>query len=257
MKILDIDLDFFLNRKHCGTVTSIVRLSGTDFIPWTFIDVENFLENNCGLSKTKKVPGKIFTHHDEFFYFLRKLQEQNDFGLTISIDHVDAHGDLGTGDSSYKYIATSVLRKPLTERPYVEIINGLEGLSAGNFLAFAIACRWIDCLNYINNIEWTDDCPWFNFRDFEPNTNFIQLKQFTCQQFQDILYGNGHMIDRARATIPVAYEPEVPFRVLDYNLFRNTDNYDYIFLTQSPGFTPESSDKLIPIIKQYIDLGEN
>ena len=257
MKILDIDLDFFLDKKYCGIATNVKRLSGKNFKPWTSKAVEDFLEKNCGLNKTKKVSGRVFIHHDELFYYLRKLQEQADFNLTFSIDHIDAHGDLGTGDASYIYIATSVLNKAVKERAYIDKINGLEGISAGNFLAFAIACRWVDSLNYINNINWTDDTQWFNFREFDTKTNSIQLKQFTSQQIESIIYGKGEMVDRAKATIPVTYEPEVPFRVIDHNLFTNTDKYDYIFLTQSPGFTPKSSDKLIPTIKQYINLDEN
>jgi hypothetical protein len=253
MKILDIDLDFFLNNKHCGTVTSVRRLSSKNFKPWTEQEVQEFLESNCGLKKMEKVSGKFFKHHDELFYFLRKLQEQADFSLTFSIDHIDAHGDLGTGDASYRYIATEILSRPLKGRAYPDKINGLSGLGAGNFLAFAIACRWIDSLKYINNIEWTDDTQWFNFKNFDTESNIIQLKQFSEKQMDKMLFGNmSDMRETARSILPLAYEPEVPFEVIDYKKYKNIDKYDFVFLTHSPGFTPKGSDNLIPIIKQYI-----
>jgi len=257
MKILDIDLDFFLNNKHCGTVTSVRRLNSQNYKPWTTSAVEEFLEQNCGLNKTTKLSGKCFVHHVEVFHFLRDLQEKKNFSLTFDIDHLDAHGDLGTGDASYIYIATSILSKPINERAYPDKINGWEGLSSGNFLAFAIACRWIDSLKYINNIEWTDDTQWFNFKEFDTEGNVIQLKLFSESQMDKIINGNnGDMMEMAKSIIPLAYEPEILFSVIDYRTFKNTDKYDLIFLTQSPGFTPKLSDNLIPIIKQYININE-
>src|SRR2546421_12770717 len=95
IRILDIDLDFFLSNRHMGRVTETNRLDSHSYKPWKIEKVEEFLENCCGLSKTNKTPGKLFVHHIEVFYFLRQLQEANNFSYKFKIDHVDAHADLG------------------------------------------------------------------------------------------------------------------------------------------------------------------
>lgn len=252
MNILDIDLDFFLNNKHNGNVTYVRRLNKKHYTPWDLESVKIFLEENCGLTTADKIHGKVFTHHDEVFYFLRRLQEQRKFDLKFSFDHVDAHCDLGFGDASYKYIATHILNKPLKERAYPKK-NGLLGLGAGNFLAFAIACRWIQAMKYINKIDWMDDIPCFVFKDFNIEDNVIQLKHFSNDQMYEIIHRNmGDMRIKARSIQPLSVEPEVTFAAVDYNNFKNTDKYDFIFLTQSPGFTPRASDELIPLISDYL-----
>ncbi|MBP7107739.1 MAG: UPF0489 family protein [Chitinophagaceae bacterium] len=251
MRILDIDLDFFLDNKSHSTVTEVDRLDDY-YTPWSNAEVVAFLENNCGLRQSSKIRGKYFTHHVEVFHFLRSLQEQNNFNLTFSIDHIDAHADLGMGDASFKYIFTDILFRPLRERAYPEIINGWSGLSSGNFLAFAIACRWISDLKYVNHPNWFNDLPFFLFQNFDISSAYIQMKKFTVPQIDSIINGLGEMIERARQTEPLSLEPLVPFSKMEYNTFHNSSSYDYILLTQSPGFTPSASDSLLPVIQSYM-----
>ncbi|CDS91625.1 conserved hypothetical protein [Sphingobacterium sp. PM2-P1-29] len=252
MRILDIDLDFFLDRKAYSTVTSIARLDENEYKCWTEEATINFLENNCGLSAENKIPGRFFTHHDEVFYLLKELQEQNDFSLKFAIDHIDAHADLGMGDLSYEYISTEILHRPLLNRSTIEIKNGWKGISAGNYLAFAIACRWITELKYINIEKWFDDLPPFHFQNFDISTNTIELKIFNSSQIEQMQLGDFYV--RARNIQPLAIEPSIPFQKIEFKDFLGDGNYDYIFLTQSPGYTPPSSDKLIPVIKNYMTL---
>lgn len=220
---------------------------------WPEEDVRSFLENNCKLNRNNKLQGAYFTHHVEVFHFLRSLQEKSNFELTFNIDHVDAHADLGTGDCSYVYIASDILSLPIHERAYPQKINGCYGLSSGNFLAFAVACRWISCLRYINDINETDDIQWFNLKNFEFFADSIQLKQFSSADMEALTSGRlGDMQLGARSLTPISIEPEVPLHVIDHKSFSSTNTYDFIFLTQSPGFTPKTSDVLIPVIKEYM-----
>jgi hypothetical protein len=250
LNILDIDLDFFLNDIHHGTVTSTKRLSNNEFKPWSHNDATYFLESHCGLSDISPIKGKYFIHHVEVFHFLRELQESNNFDLKFKIDHVDAHADLGTGDASYKYISTEILTLPLRDRAYPKKINGWEGLSSGNFLAFAIACRWIESLTYINETD-PGDCQLFNLKNVLDPNDGIQLRQFSSQQMDQILR-TGDMHVYSWTLSPLSIEPLVPFNVLDHKNFQSDCIYDYVFLTQSPGFTPPASDELIPLIKRYM-----
>lgn len=249
-RILDIDLDFFLNHKHIGTVTSENRLDDSFYLPWEENLVRQFLEEKLGLRKSRKIKGQIFKHHVEVYYFLKNLSTNND--QKFDIDHIDAHADLGQGDMSYWYISQEILTMPLYERKEQTKFNGYQGLSSGNFLTFAVASRWVEQLRYINKISWTDDIPWFNMMDFDSKSGFIQLKQFSEKQLQTIL--NNGMIEEARRQVPISFEPKVPFEVIDYKDFSSDGNYDYFFLTESPGFTPKSSDKLIPIFKDYMEI---
>jgi hypothetical protein len=142
------------------------------------------------LTKQNKTAAAYFTHHAEVFYYLRKLQKGRNFSLKFSVDHIDAHADLGLGDASFKYIATSILKKPINERAYPNKINGWEGLSAGNYLAFLVAWRWVQELTYVSRKDWLHDIQWFNFKDFEPKTEIIQLKEFTDSQMDQMINGN-------------------------------------------------------------------
>ena len=63
------------------------------------------------------------------------------------VTHVDAHGDVGYGDPSYVYLMTELLFLGLKERDSPK--TGDRGLAESNFLAFAIACRWISELVYV------------------------------------------------------------------------------------------------------------
>ena len=111
MNILDIDLDFFLDiPAYMLNVASEERLDENEHHPWQEIEVISFLENQCKLSPNRKIIGKFFTNHIEVFYFLRSLQEINNYQLLFNIDHIDAHADLGLGDASYEYICTDLLK---------------------------------------------------------------------------------------------------------------------------------------------------
>lgn len=253
LNILDIDLDFFLNNRRVSFGSNKkTRLNKKQYKPWDISFVISFLENQCGLNKEFKKNGKYFKHHDEVFYFLRSLQEKNNFNLKFSIDHIDAHADLGLGDSSYVYISSEILFKDLKERAYPAKINGWDGLSEGNFLSFAIACRWVSQLNYINKIEWTTDLPHFIFRNYETDSGFIQHKKFSPQTIKRIT-SFGDIISEAKLNNPIETEPDVPFRIIDYNNFKSRIDYDFIFITQSPEYTPATSDSLLPIINSYMN----
>ncbi|AUD00880.1 UPF0489 family protein [Spirosoma pollinicola] len=253
LKILDLDLDFFINERATDKkLKGKRRLNKTKFIPWEKKQVKDFLENNCGLNPNEKIPGNLFTHHDELFYFLRSLQEKHNFELQFSIDHVDAHADLGYGDFSFYHISSYILNQPLLKRYYPKIRSKSKRLTSGNFLSFAIACRWISTINYINHEAWFNDLPRFFFKDFDFSSNSLELKSYSPSQMKTLIF-YGDLIKAAKESVPLHLEPCVPFKQIIYNNFHSSGNYDFICLTQSPAFTPTTSDDLIPTIMQYVD----
>ena len=59
MKILDIDLDFFLNDIANSRSDYGERLSSDEYFPWEAEDVKAFLECQCGLTKENKIKGRM------------------------------------------------------------------------------------------------------------------------------------------------------------------------------------------------------
>jgi hypothetical protein len=151
MNILDIDLDFFLDRTPIWESTDTdKRLNSGSFIPCNKKDVELFLSTQCGLRKDQRIPGKLLTHHDEVYYQVRNFIELGKTKIA-SIDHVDAHADLGLGDLCYKYLYFNLLLKPVKERYYHDdAVPNIQRMGPGNFLLFMITCRWILKIRYVH-----------------------------------------------------------------------------------------------------------
>ncbi len=251
LRVLDIDLDFFLNERAINRGKyKKRRLSNVVFKPWEETEVRKFLEINCGLSKMSLTKGRFFQFHDEVFKYLRVLQQDAKFNLLFDIDHIDAHADLGGSDNSPYYISSEFLHQTVTERIFPRT-SGYGAISPGNFLLFLISCQWVSDLQFITNLTWDFDVPFWPFKNCDV-TSRIQLRKYSKEQMQDILENYvGCMDIGIEKNEPIDLEPEVPFKAIHYPDFRSTAPYDLIFLTQSPSYTPKESDKLIPIIRSY------
>jgi hypothetical protein len=241
MRILDIDLDFFLDDVAYHRSSGRERL-GEDYRPWGESAVRAFLEQRCGLLKNHPVPGRLVIHHHEAFLFWRELVEGGSLAVPFEVVHVDAHADLGVGDAGYVYLMTDVLLRPLAVRTKPEI--GTSHLNAGNYLAFAAACRWINRIVYVPNPASRDDLMYLHFKSFSQAGGVLQLKGCPQRGLDAIFRGDF--------TYPFALEPEIPFQRVALEAFRDTDGFDFAVLCQSPGFTPLGSDALISVIMEYI-----
>lgn len=108
MRVLDIDLDFFLDRAPHGIDTSRgQRLNPHDFEPWSIEEVVLFLENQCGVHAP--VPGRSVDEHDEIFRTWRDLITAGWLETPFHVTHVDAHADMDMGGRGYKYLMTELL----------------------------------------------------------------------------------------------------------------------------------------------------
>jgi len=245
MVILDIDLDFFL--KDIVHDPKQKRPNDSDYDIWEIDEVIFFLEQNCKLNENKKIKGKLLETHDELFYCFKNMIEQEILEVPFKIVHIDAHADLGLGDCSHEYIMTELLHKKVYDRTNPKK-GGWYGLSEVNFLAFAIACRWIKQITYVHhqrvhvqNIDIAESMK----KNFDFNSSIIQLKKISpeeCERKGDI-----------RNCTPIELETEVPIELIDADSYISKDEFAYMFLTRSPKYTPPKADKLIPIIINYID----
>ncbi|MBI5731363.1 MAG: UPF0489 family protein [Ignavibacteriales bacterium] len=250
MKILDIDLDFFLDKvAYNRNLFSEERLPSRYYKPWKIQNVITFMNNNCSL-KGRKIQGKYFIHHHEVFHFLKNLCINSG---KVEIDHIDAHADIGLGDTSYEYISNELLSYSVKKRLERIVCNGKgKNLTPGNYLAYAISCRWINKLNYIHPVNEGNDLAWFHFKDFTPSSNIIQMKHLSVRDINTVL--TSDLCNAIQSIQPYSYEPEIPFQKISATDFNSDGNYNYVLLTKSPGFTPIESDKLIPVISKFMNL---
>jgi hypothetical protein len=62
VRILDIDLDFFLSGVSYGS-TRGGRLEGERYSPWLGQEVRDFLESQCGLNIAEPLPDMFSSIH--------------------------------------------------------------------------------------------------------------------------------------------------------------------------------------------------
>lgn len=245
MRILDLDLDFFLNEvPYHADMYGSKRLSSNVYKPWEIDRVKKFLEENCGLSISHPVKGEVIETHDEAFYVWRKLIASNFLEPPFDVVHVDSHVDLGSGDGSFIYIMTELLHQPQSNRKKPK--KGFSGINPGSYLAFAIAVQWIRSLVYVTHPNAIDDVMFWHLKDLNPKAEYIQLKKCDPALFDSSM--------RTMDSIGVlSTEPLVPFRKSIWSDYKNQAKFDFAIFCTSPTFTPIESDMLIPIINQYIE----
>ena len=275
-KVLDLDLDFFVWPTVDDTgrhgVSKRARPPKTRFTRIaTELEVSEFLEKQCGLSKAHKLPGREAKEHIDAFSVWREWLIQGRLSLPFTVVHVDAHSDLGSGlNNTFHYISTGLLSLPLESRRCPTF--GPRHLNSGNYLAGAIANRWVQHLTYVYpsdpepSAPPPDDLseamtsaqllralrrreglreetpqppflPEWCFRDGRIEFGIVELRRF-----QD--GPNWHMRD------PLSTEPPVEFRTVEDYLFSETE-FTHMFLAQSPQYVPKEADALLDVIREY------
>jgi hypothetical protein len=244
--VLDLDLDFFVTPTHHWT-DHPDRLSDSDYTCASPSQVEHFLEHQCGLSKARKLPGRFCVQHDEAFHTWRQWIETGVITAPFDVFHVDAHADMGLGDPSWTYLLSEVLALPVSERSSPK--PGWEGLNAGSYLPFAIANRWIRTLTYVYPSDthihqgYPNDLHTIFFRN-EDVSGPIELLHYSRAQLDRILMASVDLPE------PLSREPAIPNAYKAAESFV-TEGVTHVILAQSPGYTPKTADRLIPIISDY------
>ena len=57
------------------------------------LEQKDFFENNLGLSKNNKIPGRVVVGHNESLFFWEELLEQGKLTDPFEVVHVDSHAD--------------------------------------------------------------------------------------------------------------------------------------------------------------------
>ena len=217
MRVLDIDLDFF--------VTPVIhwppdweRPPSHEYEVWEAEAVLAFLRERCSL--TDKWPGFVTNTHDELFWRWRSAV---DFGLLTTpfhVTHVDAHADLGLGDAGWAYLMTELVHKPPAER--VNPRTGEQGLNEGNFLLFALACRWLSDLTYVYGEGGGDDELPYVLKDRKQGADALQLLGISARGKDLLLNGRKPEI--------LLQEPEISYQSGRWEQFAADAPYDFILL---------------------------
>lgn len=265
MRVLDLDMDYFMKSVATSVDESTPeRLSEEDYgdCVWTEQEVRSFLEDNLGLSKEKKVRGRVVAGHNESLFFWKELIEKNELMTPFEVIHVDSHADLGLGYSSWTHILDYLLWYPVEERSqhprYVDHSGRLRAEGIGDYLLFAVAYRWISRIIYCGNPNGEcNDYLLDTLKDFKeepiwdkPVENTIQLlynPEMEFPQYDDSEYEKRQYIRKSRK------EPEVPFLIIPTIDDVHFDgDFDFAVLAQSPNYTPASADFIMDIFREYI-----
>ncbi|MFX0076669.1 MAG: UPF0489 family protein [Candidatus Hermodarchaeota archaeon] len=241
-RVLDIDLDFFLNKVSDIRFDG-KRLNKHKFHPWGPKAVASFLENRCGLSKKSPVRGRIVSQHSEAFTYWRELIIGQKLKVPFELIRIDAHSDIGVADWGWIYITSELLHKSIESRMYPDD-SLLFGLNEANYLAFALACRWIKKLTFVLHPEWEDDLIGVYFKNFDIKSGFIQLKKYSKEELLERGFDAEPLPDNSEPQVPVEFIP-----LLD---FKNDYPITYLTCSRSKDYTPKSADHLIKTLRKFM-----
>lgn len=249
MRVLDIDLDFFLKSRVEFPTDPHGRLDGNYHQPWVEDRVVEFMELHCGLSTSNPIAGRSFVEHVEVFYWWRGLIDSGRLTTPFDVVHVDAHSDLGCFDPSWLYIFCELLNQPAKERRTPRA--GCGGMTSANFLAYACACEWVSQIFYVVHpelrccVEGPDIAlpylPGHTFEDSVLSFRPCHSEAMAMCSIEDWRESNPH---RMELRVPISF-PTAQQLDLD-------GQFDYLSVVQSPAFTPPQADSLLPVLQAYI-----
>ncbi|MGP4105488.1 hypothetical protein [Virgibacillus sp. L01] len=243
MRILDIDMDFFLDGiAHWQNGEE--RLNDEDFKPWNEEEFKRFLEDKCLLSKDNPIKGRIIKEHNEAFFFWDELIKEHGLMTPFHVTHIDAHSDTGLGDSGYIYIMGELMLQPIEKRR--ELLK-LDKVWMGNYLSYAMACGWISDINFVVPEFWENEMFSGHLKNFSDDCMAFQFKGF-----KDIDIGMSYERIVGRMISPTTIDDEIPFKIIRNKEYQAEEKYDRIVFCQSPSYTPQKADYMLEVIKPYI-----
>lgn len=242
-RVLDIDLDFFLHGVVHWPPEDQERPSAEDCPPWSIEESLQFLTDRCGL--TGPLPGLVVENHGEIFPLWRTAIQRGILQPPFHVTHVDAHADLGLGDTAYLYIMGTLIQQPVEDRAYPPV-GGFPGLGDGNYLAYAIANRWISDLEYVFTPGGGDDAMHYYREQFNRDSPYLRIPALSKEHFEAIKWSQDPKLNYA--------EPRVPFAQHRADSFHTDEPFDLVCLARSPPYSPAEADVIFDTIrKRFID----
>lgn len=264
MKVLDLDMDYFMTEIAHTPFSYTERLEEEFYgeSVWSAEKVRSFLEQNLGLSKERRIPGRIVKGHNESLFFWEELITAKKLSDPFDVVHVDSHADLGLGDASGDFLQSMFLTLPVETRRKIrnyEFNDKIKDISIGDYLLWAVAYRMVSSITYCANPNGDkNDYLWDTLKDFQeemiwnkPVKNFIQLKYNKTMEMPKYDSSNNYKKSYVEGAIK---DPEVELLIIptieDVNF---KGDFDYAVMAQSPNYTPASADFIIDIFQEYIE----
>lgn len=138
MKVLDLDMDFFLTDA-CPLAPLGERPPESCARPYGDEQVIAFLEEQCGLSRAHPVPGRIFDTHDKALDFWLAQMEAGKLQPPFDVVHVDTHSDLAFGPPGTDF----VLKAVLTRNPRARATLGAYREGKSSTKRITCCLRWL------------------------------------------------------------------------------------------------------------------
>ena len=231
MKVLDLDMDFFLTDA-CPLAKPGERPPEHCAQPYEDAEVIRFLEEQCGLSRERPVPGAIFDTHDKALDFWAARLAEGTLSAPFEVVHVDTHSDLAFGPPGPDFVLKAVLTRAPRARAAIDSYRAGIKLDEANYLLFALAFRWVSRLTYVRNPRSRQDVP----------PRLLKAPD-TIRLTSDI----ARLMEGANGP-----EPEIPFAAVDdYRAFRD-GRFDFVTMAQSPRYAPASADRIMGLLAPYI-----
>ncbi len=83
------------------------------------------------------------------------------------------------------------------------------------------------------------DLPAYVFHDGDPELGIIELKTYSAEGYHG-----------PRDPEPLEHHPQIPFEAIPACKFTGGE-FTHMIVAQSPAYTPEEADHLLPIIEEY------
>lgn len=241
IKLLDIDLDAFQSDTAYSR-SGRRRVSAKRYVPWSPDQLRQFLEVNCRLSRSQKIPGRFAIEHDVCLSYMEHLHDTT--GRKINVVHLDGHADLGFGDSSWVHLSGHWLRLPIDQRRNPPISK--EACNPGSYLAYGAAEGLIEEIIFAHPPGRRDDLHPIYFLNNDIHSGFLQFKQYNVYGYECY-----NMITEKNA---ISVGDKIKFKTVPIEKFHTLNNFECAFLCQSPAFTSKKSDLLITVCEEYINF---
>lgn len=242
--VVSIDVDYFVKPKVVDARSCDGRPNDIDHVVRSIDYVDEFLKQRCLLSPDKRVVGRAAIDHISAFFALHDWIRQGLLKPPFKLVHIDAHADLGYGDSGYTEILEDILLRPPEDRA-----SDLKELSLGNWLAYAIAARWIAEVIFLREPDPGRD-PELLSVYFTASDNFSELlmkPMVESQYYRAMEFQKRHEF----ASLPTE-ERAVPWHQLAEVDFTLTKPPDFVFTCMSPQYAPPMCDTLFALIRKMI-----
>ena len=260
MLVLHIDIDFFVDPVVYYRTDTGPRPNGHVHRAEASTSVTRFAESQCLLSAKAPIPGSAVVHNDEVFEALERHRAAGLLTMPFEMVHVDAHADLGVGEHDYSFerITTDVLHRPVEERAR-NLRTGRGALGFGNWLAFCLACRWIDKLTIVRHHGAMDDLHQAYFSEYliprsqprpERRELNIRMQPLTFDEFITRAWQRTGAWG-GKLSMPIEL-PLIPTTIVERAAFQLERPPDLLLLCLSPGYSPPSADRILKLLKRYL-----